>query len=129
VITMVCFRTREAAYCMPVEATRAVRETTGMIALPDARRDVAGLMPGQPPLTVISALGATGSHVLVVQTAGAHARRFGLLVDRVVGLRRVDEDDIRGTPHGQARPFVCGTVESEGELMLVADPDALAGQL
>ena len=114
---------------MPVEATRAVRATTGMIALPDPRRDVAGLIPGQPPLTVISPLGAAGSHVLVVQTEGASAKRFGLLVDQVIGLRRIDEDDIRSAPEGQARLFVSGTVESDGELMLIADPYALAGHL
>ena len=32
-------------------------------------------------------------------------------------------------PEGQARLFVSGTVESGGELMLIADPDALAGHL
>jgi chemotaxis signal transduction protein len=128
-ITMVCFRTGNASYCMPVEATRAVRATTGMIALPDPARDVAGLIPGQPPLTVISPLGTAGSHVLVVQTDGASAKRFGLLVDQVIGLRRIDEDDIRSAPEGQARLFVSGTVESDGELMLIADPYALATHL
>jgi chemotaxis signal transduction protein len=128
-ITMVCFRTGDTSYCMPVEATRAVRGTAGMVALPDPLRDVAGLIPGRPPLTVISPLGAAGSHVLVVHTDGASAKTFGLLVDQVTGLRRIDEGDIRAAPDGQARPFVSGTVESEGEFMLVADPEALAGHL
>jgi chemotaxis signal transduction protein len=124
--TMVCFRTGSTAYCVPVAATRAVRTTFEMMALPRTRRGIVGIIPGDPPLTVIAPLGSGGSHVLVIEADG---RTFGLLVDSVTGLYRVDTDSIRGAPDGQSQQFVSGTVERDGQLMLVADPDALAGRL
>jgi chemotaxis signal transduction protein len=125
-ITMVFFRVGSTGYCMPVEATCAVRRAERMIELPDEGREVVGLLPGNPPLTVMSTLGDGGSHVLVVE---AMQKTFGLLVDEVVGVRRVDERDIRHSPDGQASPLVFGTVECDGELALLADADALAGRL
>jgi len=124
--TMVCFRASGAAYCMPVEATRAVRPATDMVVLPSARPDVAGLIPGDPPLTVISPLGASGGHILVVQTGHT---TFGLLVDAVSGLRRIDDADIRLAPQGQDRALVSGTIDADGDMILVADAEALAGRL
>jgi chemotaxis signal transduction protein len=127
---MVCFRAAGAAYCMPVEATRAVRPATGMVLLPSARPDVAGLIAGDPPLTVISPLGsplgASGGHILVVQAGDT---TFGLLVDAVSGLRRIDDADIRLAPQGQDRALVSGTVDADGDMILVADAEALAWRL
>jgi chemotaxis signal transduction protein len=123
---MVCFQAAGAAYCMPVEATRAVRRATGMVLLPAARPDVAGLIPGDPPLTVISPLGASGGHILVVEAGDT---RFGLLVDAVSGLRRIHDADIRLAPQGQDRALISGTVEADGDMILVADADALAERL
>ncbi|SDL06502.1 hypothetical protein E3T54_03815 [Cryobacterium sp. Sr8] len=125
-MTMVCFRSAGAGYCLPVEATRAVRPADGIRSLPGAASDIVGILPGQPPLTVISALGGGGSHVLVVETGET---TFGLLVDAVTGLRRISAADIRPAPTGQGRAFISGTVDSDGELMLVADPVALAARL
>ncbi len=125
-MTMVCFRTSGTAYCLPVEEIRAVRETSGMVMLPDPQRDVAGLLPGHPPLTVLSTLGAQGSHVLVLDVAG---KSFGLLVDEVTGLQRVDDDDIRHTPDGQAHALVSGTVQTADRLMLIVDTGTLAARL
>ena len=124
--TMVCFTAAGAAYCIPVEATRAVRRTTGMITLPAARPDVAGLIPGDPPLTVLAPLGAGGSHILVVEIA---ARSFGLQVDTVTGLRRVDEADIRPAPQGQDRTLISGMIDTGGDLVMITDPSALAERL
>jgi chemotaxis signal transduction protein len=124
--TMVCFRTGSTAYCVPVAATRAVRTTFDMMAMPRTRRGVAGIIPGDPPLTVIAPLGSGGSHVLVIEAAG---KTFGLLVDTVTGLYQVDAASIRNAPDGQIQQLVSGTVERDGDLMLVADPDALAGRL
>jgi chemotaxis signal transduction protein len=126
VTTMVCFKADGAAYCMPVVATLAVRRTTGMITLPAPRPDVAGIIPGDPPLTVISPLGSGGTHILVVET-GEHT--FGLQVDMVIGLRRVADSDIRPAPRGQHRALISGTIESAGELVMVANPLALAARL
>jgi chemotaxis signal transduction protein len=123
---MVCFQAAGAAYCLPVEATRGVRPSSGMIVLPAARPDVAGLMPGNPPLTVISPLGAAGGHILVVESGET---TFGLLVDRVSGLRRVADADVRVAPRGQDRGLVSGTLDDGDDLILVADADALAERL
>jgi chemotaxis signal transduction protein len=124
--TMVCFQSSGAAYCMPVQTTRAVRPATGLILLPAARPDVAGIIPGDPPLTVIAPLGAGGGQILVIDTG---ERIFGLLVDAVTGLRRVDDDDIRLAPDGQDRELITGTFDSEGELVMVTSPNALAARL
>jgi chemotaxis signal transduction protein len=124
--TMVHFQSAGTAYCMPVDATRAVRRTTGMIALPAPGPDIVGILPGEPPLTVISPLGTGGTHVLIVS---AGDKTFGLLVDTVTGLRRVPDADIRPPPAGQDRPLICGTIHTGTELILVADPNALAGRL
>jgi chemotaxis signal transduction protein len=124
--TMVCFRTGSTAYCVPVAATRAVRTTFEMMALPRTRRGIVGIIPGDPPLTVIAPLGSGGSHVLVIEADG---KTFGLLVDSVTGLYRVDAASIRHAPDGQSQQLVSGTVERDGQLTLVADPDALAGRL
>lgn len=124
--TMVCFESAGTAYCLPVDATCAVRRTSGMIVLPAPGPDIAGILPGEPPLTVISALGTGGSHVLIVE---AGERIFGLLVDFVTGLRRIPDSDISPPPEGQERPLVCGTIKTGDQLVLVADPNALAGRL
>lgn len=124
--TMVCFESGGTPYCMPVQATRAVRRTFGMMPLPAPGPDIAGVLPGRPPLTVISALGTGGTHVLIVE---AGEKTFGLLVDAVTGLRRVADADISPQPPGQDRPLVCGTINTGDQMVLVADPYALAGRL
>lgn len=124
--TMICFEAAGAASCLPVHATRSVRTAAGLVPLPDPAADVTGVIPGDPPLTVISPLHADGTHILVIEAAGT---AFGLLVDAVTGLRRIDTADIRPAPDGQDRPLVCGTLDDGGRLVLVADPSALAGRL
>ncbi len=124
--TMVCFESAGTAYCIPVQATRAVRRTSGMVPLPAPGPDIAGILPGEPPLTVISALGASGTQVLVVE---AGEKTFGLLVDTVTGLRRITDTDISPPPAGQDRSLVCGTIDTGDQLVLVTDPKELAGRL
>ncbi len=123
---MVCFMADGGEYCMPVLSTRSVRRITGLIALPGAGRDVIGIIPGDPSLTVISSLGVGGQHVLVVESGD---RTFGLQVDEVTGLRRVDLADIQPAPQGQDRGLISGTIETGGRLMLVTDASALAERL
>jgi chemotaxis signal transduction protein len=123
---MVFFQAAGVAYCLPVRATRSVRTADGMIALPDPARDVTGIIPGDPPLTVLSPLQAQGTHILVIE---AGDMTFGLLVDAVTGLLRISDTDIRRAPQGQERPLISGTLDTEGQLVLVADPIALAGRL
>jgi len=124
--TMVCFQAAGAAYCLPLEATLSVRSADDLVLLPDPAADVAGIVPGEPALTVISPLRSHGAHIIVMQAAG---KTFGLLVDEVTGLRRVDAADIRPAPYGQARPLVSGTLDADGDLVFVADPIALGGRL
>ncbi len=66
--TMVCFRAGNTAYCLPVDAARGVRTAAGLMALPQQRIGVAGMIPGDPPMTVVSSLGDGGSHILVIET-------------------------------------------------------------
>ena len=124
--TMVCFTAANADYCVPVQAARSVRRVAGMIPLPDPNPDVAGMIPGDPPLTVISPLHGDRGHILIIQ---AGQKTFGLLVDLVTGLQRVDEADIGPAPEGQNSPLISGTLHDGDRLILVADPLAMAGQL
>ena len=124
--TMVCFTAAKAEYCLPVQAARSVRTADGMISLPDPRPGVAGMIPGEPPLTVVSPLHGDPGQILILQVGD---RTFGLLVDRVTGLRRIEEVDIGPPPGGQLRPLISGTLHTGGRLVLVADPGELAGQL
>jgi chemotaxis signal transduction protein len=124
--TMVHFESGGTAYCLPVDAARGVRPATGLVPLPAPGTDVAGIVPGDPPLTVIAPLGGGGNQVLVVESLG---KTFGLLVDSVTGLRRVADAEIRTAPDGQERPLVCGTITNGEELVMVTDPAALAGRL
>jgi chemotaxis signal transduction protein len=119
--TMVKFTAAGATYCLPVEVTRAVRSSFGMITLPDPNANVAGLLPGDPPLTVVSPFGSGGGHILVLHVAD---KTYGLLVDSVTGLQKVDEADIRPAPHGQHRELVSGSVTIDGQLVLLTDPAA-----
>ena len=118
--TMVYFEAAGAQYCLPVQATRSVRTADGMIALPDPAADVTGIIPGDPPLTVISPLQSTGTHILVIEAGG---KTFGLLVDAVTGLQRIDEGDIRPAPQGQDRRLISGTVDTDGQLGPGGRPD------
>lgn len=111
---------------MAVTSTRAVLRSTGMVALPAPHPDVAGIIPGDPPLTVISPLGSGGGQILVVDTG---QQTFGLQVDAVTGLRSVDDVDIRPAPRGQDRELVSGTIHTWGELVMVTDAGALAARL
>jgi chemotaxis signal transduction protein len=125
-LTMVCFQAAGSWYCVPLQATRSVRTTDDLVALPDPAADVVGMLPGDPPLTVISPLRSDGGHILVME---ADNKSFGLLVDVVTGLERFEDAQVRPAPEGQDRTLVSGTVESDGRLVLVADPSALASRL
>ncbi len=129
-LTMVCFQAAGSTYCVPLHATRSVRTTENLVALPDPAADVVGVLPGEPPLTVISplrsALRTSGGHILVMETDD---KSFGLLVDVVTGLERFDDTAMRPAPDGQGRALVSGTLEAGGRLVMVADPGALAGRL
>lgn len=96
-----------------------------MVDLPEPRTDVVGLLPGDPPLSVLSSLGAGGAQVLVVISDEI---RYGLHVLEVLGVRRFDDDQVSPPPKGSAsagrilvaedspvvRAVVCDQPEDEG---------------
>jgi chemotaxis signal transduction protein len=119
---MVHFYKSGTIYFLPVEVTREVRSLAGLVPLPAPSDHVAGLLSGDPPLTVLAPFGAGGRRIIVVQVEGL---AFGLLVDIVRGLRRVDETLFRTAPRGQERPLVSGTIDVDGQLVLVTDAVAM----
>jgi hypothetical protein len=79
-------------------------------------------------LPVLTALGgvAGSGQVLELEAGG---RRFGLLVDEVVGVLR-DIHAARGpAPEGQEAELVCGTLLLEDCSVLLLDGEALARRL
>lgn len=123
---MLCFRTAEGRFALPIESTLSVRTIEGMVSLPSPRPDVAGLLPGDPPLSVLASLGMGGDHVLVFTSKGV---RYGLCVLEVLGVRRFDDDQVGPPPAGQQGELISGTLYGSDDLTLVVDPQALAARL
>ena len=124
--TMVCFRTEDGRFALPVESTLSVRTLDGLVELPAPRVDIVGVLPGDPPLSVLASLGKGGDHVVVVTSDDIH---FGLHVIEVLGVRRVEDDQIGPPPKGQEGGLIAGTLHGSNDLMLVADAHALAERL
>jgi chemotaxis signal transduction protein len=124
--TVVHFRTAGGRYCVPVEATRSVRLASGLVSLPAPRVGVVGILPAEVPITVLSLLGGGRGHVLVLAVNG---QTFGLLVEEVTGLSRIDVSTIQVAPEGQDEELISGVISGEDGLVLVADPVALAERL
>lgn len=125
--TLVRFRTDRGLFAVPVDQTRAVYPADGIVPLPEPRADVAGVLARpEGALTVLTALGAGDRHVLVLDIAD---RPFGLLVEEVTGLQRVDDADIGPPPDGQASSIVVGVVAAAGDMVLLVDAAALARRL
>lgn len=125
-MTVVEFRTGGGRYCVPVEAAVAVRFASGLVELPAPRTGVVGILPADRPITVLSVLGSGRDHVLILAAEG---QTFGLLVEEVTGLSRIDDTDIRVAPDGQAEALISGVISRDDGLVLVADPAALADRL
>lgn len=123
-VTLVRFRTARGLFAVPVDQTREVRPVGGLVPMPASRPDVAGVVPSEHgALTVLTSLGPGRNHVLVLE---ADDRTFGLFVEEVTGLMRLDDDDIGSPPPGQDEDFVTGVVASPDGLVLVVDARALA---
>jgi len=131
-VALVRFVTEEGEFAIPVERVSGVRGAEAIHALPDARRDMAGLLHAEGrPIPVLSALGHGGGHVLVLRTAAPDAAipEFGLLVREVRGVIRVDQAAVFGPPEGQRAGLCSGVVVHDGELVLIADVAVLARAL
>ena len=124
--SMVCFRTDQGKFAVPVAAARAVRLASGLVTIPEQRSEIAGVLPGNPPLTVLAVLGDGGDHVLVLES---HDIQFGLQVREVYGVTRVQDDEIRpGRVGGDTSMFV-GTLQDPDALVLIVDADEMATRL
>ncbi|MEO5899962.1 MAG: chemotaxis protein CheW [Ilumatobacteraceae bacterium] len=124
--TLVRFRTGSGTFAVPVEATTAVRAAAGLVTLPGCRDDVVGLLPGEPPITVLSTLGCGRDHILVIAVDDVV---FGLLVEEVLGVQAVEEATIGARPEGQDEEYITGTISGPDGLTLIVDPVVLAGRL
>ena len=123
---MVCFRTAQGSFALPIESTLSVTTTTHLIDLPFPRLDVVGMLPGDPPITVLATFGTGGAHVVVAVSDGL---RYGLQVTEVLGVRRFEDEQIGPPPAGQDGRLISGMIRGSGELTLVVDPNALAARL
>jgi chemotaxis signal transduction protein len=120
---VVCFSTEQGRFAVPVEQTRQVVPADGIAALPDPLPGVVGLMRAEPdPMPVVAVLGESGGHVLVLHDG---ERRFGLLVDEVMGLERVEAAAIRPAPAGQRRELVTGVIDTGAGPRLLVDASIL----
>ena len=125
--TLVRFRAADTAYALPVEHVTEVRSAADVTPLPASRPGVAGLVPrAEGAIPVLSILCETGGHVIVIDEGTS---TFGLLVDEVTEVVRVDEERVGPPPEGQADRAVSGVVQDEGGLLLVLDATALRGTL
>ena len=125
--SIVCFRTPAGYYGIPVEQVFEIRGAEGLRPLPAPRPGVAGLLAiGEDSLSVLSVLGSDGGHVVVVEDGEV---RFGLLVEEVTGIEKVDEATINPPPNGQDRAVVAGVINNTGGLILMLDLAVLRGRL
>lgn len=124
--TMVCFRTSQGRFALPLESTLAVRTIEGLVALPSPRDDIVGVLPGNPPLTVLATLGAGGDRVLVGVSEGV---RYGVHVLEVLGVQRFEDDQVGPRPTSQQDGLIAGTLSRDDEMTLIVDSRALAARL
>lgn len=124
--TIVRFRTGRGEYALPVEQVSEVRRATDLTLLPAAQPGVAGIIRrGDEVVTVLSVLGDSGDHVVVIDEGG---QVFGLLVDEVTGVHRIDEADVGPAPGGHDGA-VAGAIIGDDGVVLMLDAAALRGKV
>jgi chemotaxis signal transduction protein len=120
---VVRFRAQDRRYAVDVAAVGGVLPLEGIEPLPAPRPDVLGVLGAEHErLTVIAPFGAVGEHVLVLLGA---ASRFGLVVEEVERVVRIEESAIGAAPEGQDLEIVVGLA---GDAMLL-DAHALERHL
>jgi chemotaxis signal transduction protein len=123
VTSVVRFETAGGVCALPVQAVREVCPASGLKPLPGGHEGVAGMVErGGAPVTVLTPLGPAGDHLLIVE-AGGHT--FGLCVERVLGVSRMDERQLGPRPRGQAAGYVAGVIRTDSGLELLLEPGAL----
>jgi chemotaxis signal transduction protein len=127
VSTIVRFRAPGGQYAVPVDVVSEVRSASELTPLPAPREGVVGLMQrGEDALPVLSILGSTGRHVIVIDDDPV---TFGLIVEEVTGVHQMDEADIGPPPPGQDRAVVAGVVSDDLGLVLLLDVAVLTGRV
>jgi chemotaxis signal transduction protein len=125
--TVVSFRSGGQDWAVALERVQQVLGARGLLALPDPRPGVAGLLYRDgSTVTVVSPLGAERGQVLVLDGDG-DGTSIGLLVDEVVGIERVAQE-AAAPPAGQRSPLVTGVLAGTRPLLLL-DVGALSGWL
>jgi chemotaxis signal transduction protein len=123
--TVVSFRSGGQDRAVALDRVQGVLGAGGLLALPDPRPGVAGLLHRDgSTVTVVSPLGADRGQVLVLDGDGTS---IGLLVDEVVGIERVPQE-ATAPPAGQRSPLVAGVLAGTRPLLLL-DVGALTGWL
>jgi chemotaxis signal transduction protein len=126
-MNVVRFRAPGGQFALPVEQVTAVLPATALTPLPAPRAGVVGLLDrGDETLSVLSLVGSTGAHVLVVEDDG---HTFGLLVEEVLGVHEVHDADLGAPPAGQDRAVVAGVMSDQHGLVLLLDLPVLTGRL
>ena len=123
--TVVSFRSGGQDWAVALDRVQQVLAARSLLPFPDPKPGVAGLLyrdGGTVP--VVSALGAAGGQVLVLDDDGTS---IGLLVDEVVGIERV-RGEAGPPPAGQRSPLVAGVLAGRSPLLLL-DVAALTGWL
>ncbi len=123
---IVNFDAGERSFALPVESTTGVRAGKGIVQLPGSRADILGILPGEPPITVLPTLGAGHDHILLLTVKNLS---FGLLVDAATGVIGVKERDIGPPPKGQDLGSIAGTLGDVDNLVVIVDPRVLASRL
>ena len=127
---VVAFRACGAAWAVEVEHVRRVHAEADVVALPDPRPGVEGVMAptaGGEALPVLILLQSGGRHLLELDACG---RRFALRVDEVVGVRR--DVVLSPAPDGQDDEIACAVVTgapATADAALLLDAEAVARRL
>jgi chemotaxis signal transduction protein len=121
------FRAPGGQFALAVEHVSEVRNATELTDLPAPRPGVVGLVPrDDDALPVLSLLGSTGSHIIVVEDG---TETFGLLVEEVLGVNDLPDDAVSAPPEGQDRAVVAGVASNEFGLVLLLDLAVLTGRV
>ena len=97
--------------------------------MPEQRPDVLGVLPGDPPLSVIAPLGADAdaNHILVGRPHHTSTTACSSMPSPKSAA--FDDRTIQAAPAGQGAGLIAGVAERAGAIVLIADPEAMAARL
>jgi chemotaxis signal transduction protein len=121
---IVRFTAATGEYAIVAERVLQIRSASDIVAMPSPSPQVVGLISFDArALSVVSAFGAGGDHVLIVDTDSGP---FGILAEQVTAVVDIDPGSIGGRPGGQAGGFVSGVITQAGKMTMLVDPEAVA---